>query len=300
MLEIKEVAQNVFMLKVPVPINVAAVNLYLFAGEVPTLLDAGTNTPGVIEAVHEGMKKVGIKQLEQVLITHWHVDHAGAAGTFAKEGARIIVGSRDYQEWASFVGGEGFNQFNRWATEEWEVPEKEISSMITLYKGFHRLTALPEKVDLIEPGKYVLAGNDRLRAILTPGHTAGHLSFFDEKDRVLFSGDMLLPDEIPYPGIWQENGHAVSGLPSYLESLDVVEALEAHTYFPAHGAPSNNPVARCQEIRKQLFHQLDKHRPAKTVYLSASNVGNQKFNSGVLFLKLHYIYGWEQLKKRVG
>jgi len=51
MLEIKEVAKNVFMLKVPVPIHVDAVNLYLFAGKVPTLLDTGTNTPGVIEAV---------------------------------------------------------------------------------------------------------------------------------------------------------------------------------------------------------------------------------------------------------
>lgn len=110
----------------------------------------------------------------------------------------------------------------------------------------------------------------------------------------------FLPDEIPYPGIWQEGDQTVSGMPSYLESLEVVEALQAQTYLPAHGAPSDNPVARCQEIREQLYHQLDKHRPAETVYLSASNVGNQKIHHGVLFLKLHYIYGWEQLKKRVG
>ncbi len=300
MLEIKEVAQNVFMLKVPVPINVETVNLFLFAGEVPTLLDTGTNTPGVIEAVHEGMKKVGIKKLEQVLVTHWHVDHAGAADTFAKEGARIIVGSRDHQEWINFVNGEGFTQLNKWAIQEWGVPEMEISSMIKIFKGFHRLTALPEKVDLIEPGQSVFAGDDSLIAISTPGHTAGHLSFYNEKDRILFSGDMLLPDEIPYPGIWQDGNQAVSGMPSYLKSLDIVEALEALTYLPAHGAPSANPVARCKEVREQLYHQLNKHRPAESVYLSASNVGNQKIHPGVLFLKLHYAYGWEQLKKLVG
>lgn len=300
MLDIKEVAQNVFMLNVSVPINVDSVNLYLFAGEVPTLLDAGTNTPGVIEAVHEGMKKVGIKKLEQVLVTHWHVDHAGAADAFAKEGARIIAGSRDYREWASFVGGDGFGQFYKWAIEEWDVPEKEIVSMIKIYKGFRMLTALPEKVDLIEPGQSVLAGDDSLIAISTPGHTAGHLSFYNEKDRILFSGDMLLPDEIPYPGIWQDGDQAVSGMPSYLKSLDIVEALEALTYLPAHGAPSANPVARCKEVREQLYHQLDQHRPAETVYLSASNVGSQKIHPGVLFMKLHYAFGWEQLKKRVG
>ncbi|TGE36387.1 MBL fold metallo-hydrolase [Desulfosporosinus fructosivorans] len=300
MLEITEVGQNVHLLKVQVPINVESVNLYLIDGQVPTLIDAGTNTPNVIEAVNEGMKHMGMKRLEQVIITHWHVDHAGAAASFSKKGARILVGSRDYQEWASFVGGEGFSQFYRWATEEWKVPVKEISNMLKIYKEFHMLTALPDKVELIEPGQTVLAGDDSLLAISTPGHTAGHLSFYNEKDRILYSGDMLLPNEIPYPGIWQEGDRAVSGMSSYLKSLDVVEALEALTYLPAHGEPSDDPVARCQEVREQLYLQLDQYHSAETVYLSASNVGSQKIHPGVLFLKLHYAYGWEQLKKRVG
>lgn len=300
MSEIMEVGQKVYLLKVQVPINVESVNLYLIDGQVPTLIDAGTNTPDVLEAVREGMKHIGMKRLEQVLVTHWHVDHAGAAASFARKGARILVGTRDYQEWASFVGGEGFSQFYRWATEEWAVPEKEISSMIKIYKGFRMLTDLPDKVELIERGQSVLAGDGSLLAISTPGHTAGHLSFYNEKDRVLFSGDMLLPDEIPYPGIWQEGDQAVSGMPSYLKSLDIVEALEALIYLPAHGAPSVNPVARCKEVREQLYYQLDQHRPAESVYLSASNVGNQRIHPGVLFLKLHYAYGWDQLKKRVG
>jgi len=175
-----------------------------------------------------------------------------------KEGARVFVGSRDYQEWTSFVHGEGFTQLNKWAIQEWGVPEKEISGMLKIYERLRGFTALPDKVGLIEHGQVVLAGDDRLRAIFTPGHTAGHLSFYNEQDRILYSGDMLLPDEIPYPGIWQENGHAVSGMPSYLESLKVIEELEALTYLPAHGAPSNNPVARCQEIREQLYRDDNK------------------------------------------
>ncbi len=300
MLDIKEVAQNVYLLNVQVPINVDSVNLYLINGEVPTLIDAGTNTPEVIEAVHEGMKYVGMKRLEQVLVTHWHVDHAGAAASFAKEGARILVGSRDYQEWASFVGGQAFGRLNDWAIQEWGVPEKEISGMIKIFQHFRMLTELPNEVSLIEPGQSIMAGDNPLRAVFTAGHTAGHMSFYNERDGLLFSGDMLLPNEIPYPGIWQEEGQVVSGLPSYFESLKVIEALEAQSYMPAHGAPHTNPVARCQEIREQLYYKVEKHRPAESVYLSAVNAGNQKIHPGVLFLKLHYVYGWEQLQKRVG
>ncbi|EHQ88610.1 MBL fold metallo-hydrolase [Desulfosporosinus youngiae] len=298
--DIKEVSQNVYKLTIPVPINVEAVNLYLFAGEVPTLLDAGTNTPEVIEAVNEGMKKVGIKRLEQVVVSHWHVDHAGAANTFAKEGARVLVSSRDHQEWASFVHGDAFSLLNEWAIKEWGVPETEISGMLKISKRLQHLTALPEQVTFIEPEQTIMAGDNLLRAVATPGHTAGHLSFYNEKDSILFSGDMLLPDEIPYPGIWQENGQAVSGLPSYLESLKKIEALGTQQYFPGHGSASENLAARCHEIREQLYRQINDFSAAETVYLSATSIGEQRIHPGVLFIQLHYVYGWKQLKKQVG
>lgn len=297
MFEIKEVAQSVYLLKVQVPIHVQSVNLYLIDGEVPTLIDSGTNTPEVIEAVHKGMKHVGMKQLEQVLITHWHVDHAGAAASFAKDGARILVGSRDYKEWASFINGEAFLRLNEWATQDWGVPEEETTGMVKVFKNFRMLTALPNEVSLIEPGQLIMAGDSPLRAVLTAGHTAGHMSFYNEKDRLLFSGDMLLPDEIPYPGVWQDGGQVVSGLPSYLESLKIIEALQAQNYMPAHGAPQDNPAERCQEIREQLNHQVEKYQPSNSVYLGASK--GKKVHPGVLFIHLHYVYGWDQLQKQL-
>lgn len=295
-MELREVGPDIFLLNVKVPINVDNVNLYVFRGAVPTLLDTGTNTSEVYEETQKALRYLGIKQLEQVVATHWHVDHAGGAKNLAQEGTRILIGSRDYEEWASIVKGRTFELFQQWAEFEWGVPQEQISSMVHIYNHLSKLTTLPDKVERIEDQQIIRAGDTSLRAILTPGHTAGHLSFLEEKNGFLFSGDMLLPDQIPYPGIWLEDGEAVSGLPSYMNSLNVVEEWAPREYFPAHGAPQGNPLERCEEVRNQILHQIDRFTPQASVFEGALQLSKGKFNPGVMFIQLHYVYGWEKLK----
>ncbi len=299
-MELKEIGPDIFSLKVSVPLNVESVNLYVFRGEVPTLLDAGTNTSEVYEDIRAGLKQLGIKHLEQVIATHWHVDHAGGTDNLAKEGARILIGARDYEEWSGFARGETFDMFRQWAEIEWGVPREEISTMLKVYDRLRQITSLPDEVGEIRAGEVLRAGNARLKAILTPGHTAGHLSFYEEENNVLFSGDMLLPDQVPYPGIWLENGHVVSGLPSYMNSLDVLERLAPEEYFPAHGRLQGKPAIRCQEVRAQILKQVERFTPQATVYEGALQLSKGKINPGAMFIQLHYVYGWEKIKRGLG
>lgn len=297
MLEMHEIAPDIYRLQVPVPVSVENVNLYLFTGGVPTLLDAGTNSPEALAAVHEGLQAAGVERLEQIVITHWHVDHAGAAAKLAETGARVVVSEADFQEWAGFTLMPEFEQLHRRAYREWEVPDAEIPGMLAIYDFLRKITSPPPDVDLIHPREEIQMGNYFLQAIGTPGHSVGHLSFYAAKERLLFTGDQLLPDQIPYPGIWEEEGKIVSGLPSYLSSLERIEALQAKLYLPAHGLPQEDLRQRCQNVREQIFKQVELYQPLGSIYEAALSLSKGRSNPGVLFMHLHYVFGWDRLKR---
>lgn len=300
MIELREVAPNIYQLTVPLNLGEPSINVYIFKGKTPTLLDTGANTPSTYELIQLALHKLRIDHLEQVIITHWHVDHAGVAEQFAKQGARILIGSKDYWEWKTFATGETFELFRKWARHEWEIPDGlVIEGMVKTYEKLRRMTSWPDQVEQITPYQTLNAGDYTLKAIPTPGHTMGHLAFYEEKQKLLFSGDILLPDQVAYPGIWLEEGKLTSGLSSQLQSLDILAKLHAHRYFPAHGEPKMNPTERCEESRDQILKQAQKYDPSLSVYEGAIRLRQGKVKPGVLFVQLHYVYGWKQIHEQL-
>jgi len=51
----------------------------------------------------------------------------------------------------------------------------------------------------------IVAGDIRLKAILTPGHSPGSLSFYCEKDHCVFTGDALFQQSIGRTDLWGGN-----------------------------------------------------------------------------------------------
>lgn len=49
----------------------------------------------------------------------------------------------------------------------------------------------PEPDHLLVPGEVLAVGTLRLEVLFTPGHTPGHVSFYEKQHRVLFDGDVL-------------------------------------------------------------------------------------------------------------
>jgi glyoxylase-like metal-dependent hydrolase (beta-lactamase superfamily II) len=109
-----------------------------------------------------------------ILVTHIHLDHAGAAGWFAAQGAQVCVHP---------VGVPHIMK-----------PEKLIASAKRLYgewmeKLWGEMQPVPA-ANLIEvqDESEIVAGDAHIHAIHTPGHAAHHVSYiFDD---VIFSGDM--------------------------------------------------------------------------------------------------------------
>lgn len=49
----------------------------------------------------------------------------------------------------------------------------------------------PEPDMELVPGMEIKFGNHTMEVLLTPGHTPGHVSFFEKEEKVLFDGDVL-------------------------------------------------------------------------------------------------------------
>ena len=68
----------------------AAIHLLVEDGKA-ALIDTGTNSsiPGVLEALQQ--KNIAMEDVAYVILTHIHLDHAGAAGLIARENPAVTV-----------------------------------------------------------------------------------------------------------------------------------------------------------------------------------------------------------------
>lgn len=108
--------------------------------------------------------KVAVKQ---ILLTHGHLDHVGAAAELASHYGVPIVG-----------------------------PEKEDEFWLQGLPQQSRMFGLDECQPLtpdrwLSEGETVQVGNIALQVLHCPGHTPGHIVFFDDKSRLLVSGDVV-------------------------------------------------------------------------------------------------------------
>ena len=141
------------------------------------LIDPGPST--TLENLRAALDRKGIavKDVRQVLITHIHLDHAGAVGTLVRENPAIEVfvherGARHMIDPAKLLSSAerlyGPDMDRLWG-EFLPVPEGRIRAL----QGEERVT---------------VAGRD-LEVAYTPGHASHHVSYFDPSSRVAFVGD---------------------------------------------------------------------------------------------------------------
>ncbi len=123
---------------------------WLLHGNVPTLIDAGTGESAHLAEVEEALAG---GRLEQVLVTHGHVDHASGA---------VALGER--------FGVTRFAKF----------PWKE------------RDAKWPVQWTSIADGDVIRSGDTELVAIYTPGHAPDHLCFWHEPSRTVLCGDLAI------------------------------------------------------------------------------------------------------------
>ena len=204
------------------------------------LIDPGPSTTLNHLQASLGRKGFGVADITQILLTHIHLDHAGATGSLVKANPAIEV----------FVHERGARHL--------ADPSRLLASASRLYgedMGPFWGEFLPVPLDRLRPlngGETIVAGGRELRVAYTPGHASHHVSFFDPASRVAFVGDTA--------GIRRGAGAYVmppTPPPDIdLEAWEVSEgrilSWDPDTLFLTHFGPFQGARAHFRELRHNL------------------------------------------------
>jgi glyoxylase-like metal-dependent hydrolase (beta-lactamase superfamily II) len=143
-------------------------------GDGAVLIESGPGS--TLAALEAGLVKEGLspRDVTHVLLTHIHLDHAGAAGWLARQGAQVYVHP---------VGAP--HMLN---------PEKLIASATRIYGDkmetlWGEFLPVPEdKLHIPQDAEEIVIGNLRFVPINTPGHAEHHYCYLFED--VCFTGDV--------------------------------------------------------------------------------------------------------------
>jgi glyoxylase-like metal-dependent hydrolase (beta-lactamase superfamily II) len=207
------------------------------------------------ETLAAGLPAAGlpVDDVETVVVTHWHADHAGLAPRLAAAAdAELVLHATDAPLVADYAA-ERRRRLDRDARRlrSWGVPEATVTAVV----GGDSPSPMPDTcpVRAVADGESV-AGAE---AIHTPGHTAGHLAL--RAGEALFVGDAVLPTYTPNVG--GSDTRLDSALETYLDALDrlaerVGDAGSEADAYPGHGA-TVDLSGRIRTIRTHHAERID-------------------------------------------
>ena len=187
---------------------------------------------------------VSVSNLEAVLLTHIHLDHAGATGALVRENPRLAV------------------YVHRLGAPHMIDPSKLLASAARLWPNdLQQLfgDALPvpkENLRILEGGETIALGSRRIEVAYTPGHASHHVSYFESIDEVAFVGDTT--------GIRME-GHSFVmpatpppdiDLEIWDSSFKAILERKPKRLFLTHFGFSENPPAHIAQFRERLHHWM--------------------------------------------
>ncbi len=231
----------------PTPYAVGPVNAYLIPGDPITLVDAGFNMPQAQNALFLELAAENLfpESIQRVLITHAHPDHYGLlhviqdrshATVYFPEGEiRRVRDQQMFMEVGRLLMEAGMPLellFKMDQRRQSEPRPKMKHDEVILIKG-------DETFDITIEGETVTLETHNM-----PGHTGGHVVYFEPTTRTLFAGDQLLPNTSPNPILepsLDEPGERRRSLKEYLVSLDRMHQMDPTVAYPGHGDPITDP-----------------------------------------------------------
>lgn len=180
-----------------------------------TLIDCGI--PKNLPALTNAITSLGhsITNLTTVILTHFHVDHAGASAELADHGTTICASTTE----TPYITGDTPQpapNLEQWELPLWNSLPPEVLNASTPPSPIHQQL---NDGDTVGP----------FRILTTPGHTPGSIAIYHPQQRILFTGDTLANvDNTPTRGVFNTHPELLTTSLKRLADLDVTMICPGH------------------------------------------------------------------------
>lgn len=205
-----------------------------------TLVDPGPSS--CLPGLERGLRELGagLADVRRILLTHIHLDHAGASGTIVAREPRIEVVVHE-----------------RGAPHMID-PSRLMDSAARLYGAdMDRLwgemrPVPPGNVRVVRGGERLEVAGHSLEVIYTPGHASHHVTFADLVDGVAYIGDTAGIRRGPTGYVIPPTPPPDIDLEAWRDSLARVLLRKPQTFFVTHFGPWHDPEPHARELLERL------------------------------------------------
>lgn len=192
-----------------------------------------------------GAHGVSVHDLDAILLTHIHLDHAGSTGALAKENPRVAV------------------YVHKLGAPHMMDPAKLLASAARLWPDnldelFGEVLPVAESnLRILEGGETITLGSRKIEVAYTPGHASHHVSYFDNVEGVAFVGDTTGIRIEGHSYVMPATPPPDIDLRLWDSSFATILERKPKRLFLTHFGFSENPAAHIAQFRERLHRWME-------------------------------------------
>ncbi len=241
----RQLAKGVWLLDTGFQGRGGVVAAYLLIGsEGLTLVETGASS--TLDNLRAAVTLTGhdLSELKHILVTHIHLDHAGAAGALVRELPHVDV------------------RVHPFGVPHLVDPSRLVASAARIYGDrmeelWGEVVPIPEaQVREVNDGELLKVSGRRLMTVFSPGHAWHHVAYFDLDTRIAFTGDA---GGVRMPG----TEYVVAPTPPpdldeavWKKSIHGLRSMRAQTLCPTHFGPFTDVAPHLERVEQSLDELL--------------------------------------------